>query len=100
MGEGHARPAGSAFAGLPEHRHQGLGAPAPLPGLPQGREVRRFNTKSDRAADGALQHLRRLAEDDLVLHGLLATHFSFKSVARRARSDESNTKTGQDGDYG
>ena len=36
--QGHARPARGPSPRLPQHRHQGLRAPAPLPGLSQGME--------------------------------------------------------------
>lgn len=52
----------------------GFGAAATIPGLPQGREVRGPDLEGDRAADGPVQHLRRLAEDDLLLHRLLEAH--------------------------
>ena len=34
--EGHAGPAGGSSPRLPQYRHQGIRATAPLPGLPQG----------------------------------------------------------------
>ena len=70
--QGHARPARGPPARLPQHHDQGLRAAAALPVVPQGRALRRPHPQGDRAADGALQHLRRLAQDDLVVHGLLA----------------------------
>ena len=61
---------------------KGFGAAAAVPGLPQGRKVRRLDPEGDRAADGPVQHLRRLAEDDLFLHRLLEADSHLEGPAR------------------
>ena len=43
-----------------------LGAPAALPGLPEGREVRGSHPQGDGAADGAVQHLWCVSQRDFL----------------------------------
>lgn len=64
----------------------GLGVAAALPGVPQGGEVRGPDPQGHRAADGAVQHLRRLAQDHLLLHGFLEAHPHPASSARQPGS--------------
>lgn len=46
------------FARLPEHRDQGIGAAAAVPGVSQSGEVRRPHLEGHRTTDGALQLIR------------------------------------------
>ncbi|CAN0580508.1 unnamed protein product, partial [Ectocarpus sp. 12 AP-2014] len=74
----------------------GLGAAAALPGVPQGGEVRGPDPQGHRAADGAVQHLRRLAQDHLLLHGVLEAHPHPPSSPRQPGPDKGDPAAGQD----
>ncbi|CAN0148977.1 unnamed protein product, partial [Ectocarpus fasciculatus] len=75
----------------------GLGVAAALPSVPQGGEVRGPDPQGHRAADGAVQHLRRLAQDHLLLHGFLEAYPHPASSARQPGSDKGDPTAGQDG---
>lgn len=64
----------------------GVGAPAAVPGVPEGGEIRRPDPEGHGAADGPLQHLRRLAQDHLELHRVLQAHSYPQGVARQSGS--------------
>ena len=72
-----------APSGLSQHHDQGVGAAAALPVVPQSREIRRPDPQGHRTADGPLQYLRRLVEDGLVVHRLLAAPPDPAGVSRQ-----------------
>lgn len=79
---------------FPEHRHQRLRTAVTLPGVLEGGEIRRPHSEGDRAANGALQSVRRLAENHLLVYGLLEADPDSARVTREHGTYEGDPETG------
>ena len=83
----HVRSSGSALVRFSEHCHQRKRVANAVSSVHENRKIWRFDFESDRAADGFIQHLRRLVEIYQFVHRVLSIDINLESVAREQRQD-------------
>ena len=85
--KGMLDPLESALVRFSEHCHQRKRVANAVSSVHENRKIWRFDFESDRAADGFIQHLRRLVEIYQFVHRVLSIDINLESVAREQRQD-------------